>query len=69
MSKRSEFLKSLSSLDIQKLHEKEQELRREIFSLRLNSVTSHVKNTAQFSHLRQDLARVLTAISAKENAA
>lgn len=40
----------------------EENLRGELFQLRLNRVTSHVKDTSVFKQLRRDIARVLTHI-------
>lgn len=49
------------------LIEKVSEFKRELFGLRLNSVTSHLKDYSQFKKLRKNVARALTCLN-KENA-
>lgn len=44
----------------QELGKKVDSLRRELFSLRLNASTAHVKDYSQFSKLRRRIARALT---------
>jgi large subunit ribosomal protein L29 len=44
-------------------------LRKKLFELRVQTVTEKVKDTAQFSKNRQDLARVLTERSARRKKA
>ncbi len=52
----------LKQLGIPELKERLETLQRELFSLRLNSSTSHVKDNSQFKKLRKDIARVMTHI-------
>ncbi|HJM69003.1 MAG TPA: 50S ribosomal protein L29 [Candidatus Babeliales bacterium] len=52
--------KDLRGLSIQELKDKEDALRRELFSLKLQVRTSHVKDNSQFKLLRKAIARVLT---------
>lgn len=40
-------------------------LRRDLFSLRLNSSTSHVKDYSQFKKNRKNIARILTYLRQK----
>lgn len=40
-------------------------LRRDLFSLRLNSSTSHVKDYSQFNKNRKNIARILTYLRQK----
>lgn len=47
---------------VPELRELEGNLRGELFQLRLNRATSHVKNTSAFKQLRRGIARVLTQI-------
>lgn len=61
----TKFKEELVGLSTDQLREKLELLRRELFSLRLNAQTSHVKNNAQFKQLRKDIARVLTFINQK----
>lgn len=53
-------------LDSKQLQEKLENLRRELFSIRLNAKTSHVKDYSQFKQLRKDIARVLTFMKQKD---
>jgi len=61
--KEREQLKALSRKDLQ---EKANGLKRELFSIRLNSMTAHVKDYSQFKKLRRSVARALTLLN-KEN--
>ncbi len=62
----TKFKDELKQLDEKKLQDKLDQLRRELFSLRLNAQTAHVKNHAQFNELQRNIARVLTVIGQKE---
>ena len=59
----TEFKRELEKSSLLQLHEKLEELRRELFSLKLNAQTSHVKDNAKFQQLRKDIARVSTFIN------
>jgi len=59
-NKRFEALKNLKAEEVKAVIEG---WRRELFGLRLNVRTSHVKNYAQFSTLRKNIARGLTSLS------
>lgn len=61
----TKFNQELAQLSVAQLQEKLDQLRRELFSLKLNAQTSHVKNNSQFKQLRKDIARVLTFINQK----
>lgn len=50
----------LRTLTIEELNQKIDEMRRELFSLKLNTATSHVKNFSQFKKLRRGIACGLT---------
>lgn len=63
----NDFKKELSTLNTQDLHERLDGLRRELFGLKLNKLTSHIKDNSQFKKLKCDIARVLTYIRAKES--
>jgi ribosomal protein L29 len=54
----------LKGLKITEIETKIEGWRRELFGLRLNVKTSHVKNYAQFSTLRKNIARGLTCLVA-----
>lgn len=60
------FKDELKNMDVQQLREKLEQLRGQLFTLKLNARTSHVKNHAEFDQLRRNIARVLTFIQSKE---
>ena len=62
----TKFKEELKNLHAQQLQEKLEELRRELFSLRLSTQTAHVKNYARFKQLRKDIARVMTFMKQKD---
>lgn len=55
-------LKGLSKEDLQ---EKVNTMRKQLFSLRLNAATAHIKDYSQFKHLRRAIARGLTYLKQK----
>ncbi len=63
--KTAKFKDELKQLGIKELILKLDALRRDQFSLRLNSSTSHVKDYSQFSKGRKNIARVLNALRLK----
>jgi ribosomal protein L29 len=65
MNKRNQPFKDLT---VQELLVKADELRRELFSLRLHGATSPVKDTTQFRKLKKDIARVLTQLQIQQKA-
>ena len=58
----------LGQLDISQLREKVVFFRRELFVLRLNSSTAHIKDYSQFKKLRKALACALTYLKQEEEA-
>lgn len=62
------FRQELQKSTIKQLQDRLDELRRELFSLRLSAQTAHVKDHAKFKHLRKNIARVLTIIEQKSSA-
>jgi len=52
--------KGLKGLSVAELDTKIEALRRELFNLRLNATTAHVKDYSQFGKLRRSIARALT---------
>ena len=54
---------------VKELTEKLDSLRRDLFGLRLNSSTSHVKDYSQFKKLRKNIAQVSTYIKQAEQKA
>jgi len=60
MSKVRQINEELKNMSKQQLMEKLELWEKELFLLRLNSVTSHVKDYSQFNKLRTNIARVKT---------
>ena len=58
--------KELENMPVDELQKKLTETRKELFTLRLNAVTSHVINYAAFKQLRKNIARILTILKTKE---
>lgn len=63
--KTTKFKDELKQLEIKDLIIKLDALRREYFSLRLNSTTAHIKDYSQFAKGRKNIARVLTSLRQK----
>ncbi len=55
-------LKTLSKEDLQ---EKVNGLRKQLFTLKLNAATAHIKDYSQFNYLRRAIARALTYLKQK----
>lgn len=64
--KKIDFKKQLEQLDSNDLHATLDQLRRNLFGLRLNSLTAHIKDYSQFKKLRKNIARILTQLHKKE---
>lgn len=56
----------LNQLDEKALQLKVEEWRRELFGLRLNASTAHVKDYSRFAKLRRSVARGLTLLTQKQ---
>ena len=54
---------------VQDLQEKLDNLRRDLFGLRLNSSTAHVKDYSQFKKLRKNIAQASTYLQQAEKRA
>lgn len=66
--KKTNFKKELEQLDSNDLHATLDQLRRNLFGLRLNALTAHIKDYSQFKKLRKDIARTMTQLHMKEYA-
>ena len=64
--KQKKASEELKNLEAKELLKKVEEWRRELFSLRLNATTAHVKNHSQFKKLRKNIARGLTLLGQKD---
>lgn len=60
MNKVRQINEELKGMSKQQLLEKLESWERELFLLRLNAVTSHVKDYSQFKKLRTNIARAKT---------
>jgi len=58
--------KELIELGVDELQLRERELREELLRLRLRKGTSQNENPMKLRHARQDLARVLTVLRARQ---
>lgn len=56
----------LAQMSVAELKEKIEGIRRELFSLRLNAPTAHIKDYSSFKKLRKSIARSLTALRQKQ---
>ncbi len=52
----------IKSLSVTDLEQRADELRRELFTLRLNAMTAHIKDYSQINKLRKNIARTLTQL-------
>ncbi len=59
------FKQELEQMSDAELQGKLENVRRELFSLRLNASTAHIKDYSLFKKLRRDVARILTFLSKK----
>jgi large subunit ribosomal protein L29 len=57
---------TLTTLTVDELKQKEEELRRELFNLRFRLATGEVENPMRIRAVRKDIARVLTAMTEKQ---
>jgi len=65
----AELNKELEKMSVTELQQKLEGLRRELFNIKLNAATAHVKDYSQFDKLKKNIARVLTFIRQKEQEA
>ena len=56
------FKQELAELNPAELQERLMQLRRQLFSLKLNATTAHIKDYSLFKKLRRDIARVATRL-------
>lgn len=62
----NDFKKDINALNINEMQERLDALRRELFSLKLNSSTTHIKDYSQFKKIKNNIARILTYINARK---
>ena len=59
-------IKEIRGLSIEKLEEKLQDLKKDLFMLRMQLATNQLDNPMQISAVKKDIARVKTIIREKE---
>ena len=59
-------IKEVRGLSIEKLEEKLQELKKDLFMLRMQHVTNQLDNPLKIAAVKKDIARIKTIIREKE---
>ena len=59
-------IKDVRALSVEKLEEKLQELKKDLFMLRMQHATNQLDNPMQLAAVKKDIARVKTIIREKE---
>ena len=59
-------IKEVRALSVEKLEEKLQELKKDLFMLRMQHATNQLDNPLQLATVKKDIARVKTIIREKE---
>ena len=59
-------IKEVRSLSVEKLEEKLQDLKKDLFMLRMQHATNQLDNPMQIANVKKDIARVKTIIREKE---
>ena len=60
-------IKEIRGLSVEKLEEKLQELKKDLFMLRMQHATNQLDNPMQLATVKKDIARVKTIIREKTN--
>ena len=60
-------IKEIRGLSVEKLEEKLQELKKDLFMLRMQHATNQLDNPMQLNAVKKDIARVKTIIREKTN--
>ena len=60
-------IKEIRGLSVEKLEEKLQDLKKDLFMLRMQHATNHLDNPVKISAVRRDIARVKTVLREKQN--
>jgi large subunit ribosomal protein L29 len=64
--KNMSLFQKLQQMSVEDLRNQLEGTRRDLFGLRLNTATSQVKDFSQYKKLRKHIARVMTAMRAKD---
>ena len=59
-------IKEVRALSVEKLAEKLQELKKDLFMLRMQHATNQLENPMQIAAVKKDIARIKTIIREKE---
>ena len=59
-------IKNVRALSVEKLEEKLQELKKDLFMLRMQLATNQLENPMQIAAAKKDIARIKTIIREKE---
>ena len=59
-------IKEVRNLSVEKLQEKLQELKKDLFMLRMQHATNQLDNPLQIAAVKKDIARIKTIIREKE---
>ena len=59
-------IKEIRGLSVEKLQEKLQELKKDLFMLRMQHATNQLDNPMQIANVKKDIARIKTIIREKE---
>ena len=59
-------IKEIRGLSVEKLEEKLQELKKDLFMLRMQHATNQLDNPMQIAAVKKDIARIKTIIRKKE---
>ena len=59
-------IKEIRGLSVEKLEEKLQELKKDLFMLRMQHATNQLDNPMQLAAVKKDIARIKTIIREKE---
>ena len=59
-------IKDIRGLSVEKLQEKLQELKKDLFMLRMQHATNQLDNPMQIAAVKKDIARIKTIIREKE---
>ena len=59
-------IKEVRGLSVEKLQEKMQELKKDLFMLRMQHATNQLDNPMQIASVKKDIARIKTIIREKE---
>ena len=60
-------IKNVREMSVEKLQEKLQELKKDLFMLRMQHATNQLENPMQLNAVKKDIARVKTIIREKTN--